>query len=969
MVNNWKAGYVELTGNLLFTLLFLLVTFITININASPYQSIDDDSHINNDHIIKIALPTEPFHNVNKNKQFEQMINFLKEYWQIWAIDNHLSVKFINLPPDDLIDSLRDGRTDVSAVTLYDPKNKDVLFSLPYANYKKYIFRRINGSNHSPFKLGIHHLNSHPINYFPPHFQPEYFKDLDQLITNHQNYDALYSDQPKLLRKILVEKNLLKDYYVSNNEMSPFYLRFATHKNNRKLMYLINEGIRHVNKEQAKTWQNKYPQSHENLLEITLGHYIQNLSETEKQFIIDNIELKYPVTIKGLPPYIITNNNASTSEKGLAIDLLKISQVRMGPVFIPLYVNNNEEAIDAIITKKADVLVHIEYEQENHENLKFISPYASSHYDIVFRHQYDLDKKPEQLENDIIAVVAHSKTSELIKIKYPNATILSFNSSEEAIFAVSSAQANAFIGHALTTGYLIKQNKLSNLRSQPLKSFGKKSQFSFATSIENKTLTTLLNRSFASIAPYRFDNIYAKWNKASFPENNTQEQIQSVYRNASYILGIVFLLGVLIFGLYYRQIQIREVSRKKTEDNLIIAEDARRLAEKSAQEKITFLARMSHEIRTPMNGVFGMAEALSFTELDTKQQELLGTLRSSANNLMSLLNDVLDFSKMDAGKLTLESVPVNLHQLSRNILNSFKSVTPSELTLESYVDDNITHNYLTDPTRLMQVLNNLLSNAIKFTESGTVSLSFEIEKAETNTNSPTDIIKISIKDTGIGIPLEHQDSLFTPFKQADDQITRKFGGTGLGLSICQEIVTAMDSSIQLESSAGIGSHFHFTLSLEQSGVECDTEDRRKNKRVINPPNDDRFKGLKVLIAEDNIVNLTVLTAQLERLNIKADVSEDGEQALALHKINCYDIIISDCHMPKVDGFELASTISKQVQTKPIWLIAITADALSGAAENCINAGFNDYMSKPCPQEVITDKLNNAYRQLIKLRNN
>ena len=178
----------------------------------------------------------------------------------------------------------------------------------------------------------------------------------------------------------------------------------------------------------------------------------------------------------------------------------------------------------------------------------------------------------------------------------------------------------------------------------------------------------------------------------------------------------------------------------------------------------------------------------------------------------------------------------------------------------------------------------------------------------------------------------------------------------------------MNSSIQLESFAGKGSNFYFTLALKQSGVESDTEDRRKNKRVINPPNDNRFKHLKVLVAEDNLVNLKVLTAQLERLSIFADVAEDGEQALALHSQNDYDIIISDCHMPKVDGFELASTIAKQVHKKPIWLIAITADALSDAADNCIKAGFNDYMSKPCPQEVITNKLNNAYRQINKLKN-
>jgi signal transduction histidine kinase/CheY-like chemotaxis protein len=446
---------------------------------------------------------------------------------------------------------------------------------------------------------------------------------------------------------------------------------------------------------------------------------------------------------------------------------------------------------------------------------------------------------------------------------------------------------------------------------------------------------------------------------------NAQEQIREIYKKSIYIIAVICIFVLLVMFFYYRKIKIKEQFRKEIEEELKIAEEARQFAEESAQKKLTFLARMSHEIRTPMNGVLGMAEALTYTEINNHQQELLGTLKSSAGNLLALLNDVLDFSKMDAGKLTLETVPVNLHQLSRNIINSFQQLTSNELELNYRVADNITHNYLTDPTRMFQVLNNLISNAIKFTEKGTVTLTIDLIESNIKDEQTIDVIRVSVKDTGIGIPAKHQASLFTPFKQADDAITRKYGGTGLGLSICQEIATAMNSHIQLESVEHEGSHFYFDLSLIQSGVESDTEDRRKNKRVVNPPNDNRFENLRVLIAEDNIVNLKVLTAQLERLNISPHIAQDGAQALKMHNELAYDIIISDCHMPILDGFELASTISKQEHEKPIWLIAITADSLDEATEKCISSGFDDYMSKPCPQEVITNKLNNAYRQLMK----
>ncbi|MCJ8319754.1 MAG: ATP-binding protein [Colwellia sp.] len=427
---------------------------------------------------------------------------------------------------------------------------------------------------------------------------------------------------------------------------------------------------------------------------------------------------------------------------------------------------------------------------------------------------------------------------------------------------------------------------------------------------------------------------------------------------------MLLLLCLLLFWLYYRKSLRRKAEQDKIERALKIAEAEKLAAEKSAQAKISFLARMSHEIRTPMNGVFGMAEALSFTNLDDNQQELLTTLKGSASNLLALLNDVLDFSKMDAGKLTLELVPVNFHQISQNIINSFSHPEKDKsLNFNLRIDKNITHSYFTDPTRLTQVFNNLVSNAVKFTQQGNITLAIVLMERKLVENITYDTLRFSVADTGIGIAKNNQALLFTPFIQADSEITRKYGGTGLGLSICQEIVHAMGGTINLESTEHIGSTFHFTLTFKQSGLEKERIERRNNTRSANCVTDERFKLLRVLVAEDNLVNIMVLNAQLERLNIKADVVNDGAQALVMHNKMPYDIIISDCHMPILDGFELAKKLSSKKTNKPLWLIAITADALSGSAEKCLAAGFDDYIAKPCPQETITNKLNRAYRQL------
>lgn len=427
---------------------------------------------------------------------------------------------------------------------------------------------------------------------------------------------------------------------------------------------------------------------------------------------------------------------------------------------------------------------------------------------------------------------------------------------------------------------------------------------------------------------------------------------------------------MVLFWINYRKSLKRKAEKDKIERALKIAEAEKIAAEKSAQAKISFLARMSHEIRTPMNGIFGMAEALSFTELDTHQLELLTTLKGSAGNLLALLNDVLDFSKMEAGKLTLELVPVNIKALTQNIINSFSHPEKDKaLRFNLRIDKKITHRYFSDPTRLTQVFNNLISNAVKFTKEGDVSISVRLIEQKTVGEITYDTLAFSVADTGIGIAKNKQALLFTPFIQADSEVTRKYGGTGLGLSICQEIIHAMGGNITIDSEEHIGSTFNFTLTFKQAGLENNTIERRKNTRIVNTPDDKRFKDISVLIAEDNLVNIMVLKAQLERLNIYADVANDGAEALELHAKNQYDIIISDCHMPVLDGFELANKLSTQKQSKPLWLIAITADALSGSAEKCISAGFDDYIAKPCPQETVTDKLNKAYREIKHQQNN
>ena len=944
---------------------FIVISLFNFTNAFADSTRLQENNLVSKDRVIRVSLPDQASIEAAAPERVQQVVNFLKEYWQIWAIDNEIDVQFVYLPTIEALQQLQEEKVDVVAINIYQPEYANVLYSIPYAKFNQTLFQRINQNESDGYQLAIHAEDQNTLRFLSDNVSRQYFTDLTELLRNIEKFDAIYSTKPWLLHKALQELSKSNQFHINKDDMPDINLHFTTRKNDRDLLALINNNLRQVKKAQVKLWQEKHLSSEESNFQLSLGNYTQDLTEQEKQYVIDHTLVRYPITHEGFPPYIITQSQSNIIERGFAIDLLHYASEKLGIIFKPVYVDNFDSIIEEVTKGNAQLLVNIEYDKTLEQQFSYSIPYLKARYSIVYNPSIPQKQQFSNLNNRTISAIKNFKATTLLQQAYPKATFILFDTLELALTAVSQGNADVFIGRSLATSYLIKKNQLSNLTSQPLPDFHSEAQFTFATTKAEQTLVPLLNRTINALPANQFENLYAKWSQASFPEANVQAQVDVVYRQASYVFFAILFIALVVFWIYYRRLQLRKTAQKEVENALVIAESARNEAEQSAEAKITFLAKMSHEIRTPMNGILGMAEALKFTPLNPDQTELLDTLEGSARHLLALLNDVLDFSKMDAGKLTLESVPVNFHLLAKNVLKSFSMVNEHKnIQLLSEVDNDITHSYFTDPTRLNQVLNNLVSNAIKFTEQGSITLSIKRIEQSIHHDGVFDAIRISVIDTGIGISPKNQSQLFTPFIQADDDITRKFGGTGLGLSICQEIVTAMGGKINIHSVENNGSEFYFDLTYKQAGFEKETEDRRKSSRDETTPQDDRFKNIKVLIAEDNLVNVKVLTAQLSRLGIEADIAYDGVEALTMYQSKSYQLVISDCHMPNMDGFELAQNI-KTLALEPVWLIAVTADALSGAAEKCLLAGFDDYMAKPCPLEEITNKINHAYRAIQK----
>lgn len=395
--------------------------------------------------------------------------------------------------------------------------------------------------------------------------------------------------------------------------------------------------------------------------------------------------------------------------------------------------------------------------------------------------------------------------------------------------------------------------------------------------------------------------------------------------------------------------------RSKLEEEL---RKAKEIAEASTKSKSEFLASMSHEIRTPMNGIIGTASLLKSTNLDETQLDYVSIIDFSANNLLAIINDILDISKIEAGQITLESIDFNLH----NVINeTIKLLTPKAIEkgieLTANIDGSVPLFAKGDPVRLKQVMINLTNNAIKFTKTGYVKIEAETIEQENKVRK----YLFKIVDTGIGIPENAREKIFIDYLQADETTTRKFGGTGLGLPISKRLIEMMHGQIGLESEVGKGTTFWFTISLD-IGKEPPYE-LIDEKAVFNI--DDANK-LSILIAEDNLVNQKVAIATLKKLGHRLEIAENGKIACDMHNLNRYDVILMDVQMPVMDGITATQMIREQENkkgvTKKVKIIAMTANAMKEDRQKCLDAGMDDYISKPFKAVELSRMLDSSFNQ-------
>jgi len=859
------------------------------------------------------------------------------EFWQLWSKVNKVPIEFIPGSFANNMALLRSKKADFH-VGLFSNEQRSKWGDFSLAIHKVDTGLFFNSTEDDlpsldglkgrkvAVQLGTYQQNYLKQNY--PEVEVIVFDDaemaLKQLLEN--KFDAILSEVPYLNAQI-AKMGLRGVFRLSREKILINEVHAFVPRGNRNILATINAGIQRIPVDQIIALERKWLPELEPY--FSSKEILKTLSLQEKNWLKSHPNFSLGIDHNWSPFEYIDEKNQFV---GVSSEYVKLLAQELAIQLNPRFDLSWSQAFELLKIGKVDVMSGIVRTDERAKMILFTNPYVSLSSVITTRKDGAFVQGMDDLFNKKVAVIKGYVFEDYIRKNHPDITVVGVASIREGLNKVENKEIDAFIDALATINHELGKEKHNNVIVAAFTPY--KLELSMGVRKGLEPLVPILNKALSTISTKDKSRIANNW-------LSVEVNVATNYQ-AFFYWGVPIFL-ILLSIIWYvlrsnRRMQFEILERKKVERSL---EKSKQKAVMANQAKDNFLANMSHEIRTPMNAVVGMSHLLEESGLNKKQQGYNRTLNNSAASLLILIDDILDLSKVEAGKLEIECLPFKLIDIISNIEEQVRLIIDNQsIQLKSKIDKNLPNVLVGDAIRIGQIILNLANNAAKFTKQGSIDINVKVlEKGDGDIK-----LQISIRDTGIGMNSEEQRKLFKTYSQADSSTTRKYGGTGLGLTISKKLCELMSGEIWMESTPGKGSHFYFTVKLKYKKHK-DSLDFAITKTEKEEDYSLLFDK-HILLVDDNEINLTVAKTILTNAGIRVVTATNG--LIAVEKLDAFnfDAILMDIQMPVMDGYEATKYIRDKMLLKDLPIIAVSANVMKTDIQKSLEAGMNAHIGKP-----------------------
>ncbi len=872
------------------------------------------------------------------------------EFWKLWSQYTGTPVKFVDLGFKNIKTNLASGKIDLHSGLFKNAEREAWAdFSLPFhrvdtglyylaSSNDNYDLESLNNSGKLLMAVQRGSYQETFINLNYPDIPLILYDEVSEILEKFLAGEiiAILEEQPYMDAQI-AGKGLRGLFRLAHSKVLANEIYGIVAKGNHQLLEKLNQGIQSIPVAEIIALEKKWLAGEETYFTMTNTQSV--LTTKELSWVQSLPELTLGIDLEWYPYDFI---NEDSIHSGLSADYIEYIKQQL-PLEIAAQTNTPWlEAFELIKAGKIDLMSAVVKTNKREQWINFTEPYATFPSVVATYKDSIFVQDMTSLNGKLVAIEKGLILEEVYRTNHPKINLTTFTKLSDALKLLTTGEVDAVIADLSSYNREVTLNKLTNITIAAFTPYELEISIGVRKGLE--PLVPILNKILAQMSDEQKSLLANKWFATKRPSRVDYFEI------ALQISPYAIVVSLIIFYIVYsnKKLRLEIQERKKIEISL---EKEKEKADAANQAKNNFLANMSHEIRTPMNAVVGMAGLMEETSLDESQKYYNDTIQTSAASLLVIINDILDLSKIEAGKLKLDRHEFSLKKIVDGIRSQVQlELEKHQIELCIKIDDSIPKILLGDSVRLGQVLLNLIHNAIKFTPGGKITIGVGLASVKQQKVE----LDFYVQDTGIGIAPENIEKLFQTFSQADTSTTRNYGGTGLGLSICKQLCRLMGGDIWVESELDVGSRFQFKLVFETVNNE------NKQRENVEQAEKLRLQGIKILVVDDNDVNLFIAKKMLLKSGAVVATASNGQIAIeALEKSN-YDAILMDIQMPVLDGYEATRIIRNRLKLTHIPIIAITANVMDSDIERGRLAGMNGHLGKPLNRE----KMVTTIKQLV-----